>query len=234
MDGIFGKLETGAIMILASTCCGALLIGCGNDSSKVVQLSENSSLVAAETAEEWVALADYVAVVTVEEERVDRPAQPGEGQAETGLSSYSVVIDRVVWEDPAAELIAPGATVEIFGAGWVFRPGDERPFFPHLEVGDRYLMPLGSFPSDGLGPLTFESIIPVDDSDALLDWKVQVEGDREMTIQSLPGPLSQRLPDEPSVDDVERLLASTEVPVDLRAEHVSPIDRYVALQEANG
>lgn len=95
-------------------------------------------------------------------------------------------------------------------------------------------MPLGSFPSDGLGPLTFDSIIPVDDNGALLDWMVRVEGDGDTTIPSVPAPLSQRLGDEPTVDDVERLLDSTEVPTELRAEHASPIDRHVALQESNG
>lgn len=228
------EFRSGAALIAVTACFSAILFGCGSDSENLVQLSDNTSLLAAATAEEWVALSDYVAVVTVEDEQVDEPAALGEGQVETGLSSYSVVIDRIIWEDPAAEPIVQGTTVQIFGAGWLFRPDDERPFFPHLEVGERYLMPLGSFPSDGLGPLTFDSIIPVDDNGALLDWMVRVEGDGDTTIPSVPAPLSQRLGDEPTVDDVERLLASTEVPIELRAEHASPIDRYVALQEANG
>lgn len=220
-----------AAVVTALLLCG----GCGGeDGATIVEMSDGASLIGAESGEEWVAISDFVAVVRIEDERVERPEAPGEGRRDTGISSYTVVVDRVVWVDPEVRPPAPGTSLEIFGAGWVFRSDGERPFFPHLEIGERYLMPLGTFEGDGLGPLTFESIIPVDGEYGLQDWSVRVSDSESATIASIPGPIAEQLPDDPTVDDVEALLGELEVPTELRRANESPIDRYVALQEQQG
>lgn len=149
---------------LAVPACAALVMSAGCATSSVDSVTaEMSDRYPSTTAREWVTYADFVAVVTVPEDRRAEPAkeavQRGEGNIER---SVRFAVEEVVWRESGSR--QPPASVVYPALGWQFRAGDvenaaelvpdDRPRF---EPGNRYVVafawePERCYEGDGVIP----------------------------------------------------------------------------------
>ncbi|MFS3128090.1 hypothetical protein ACLM5J_06765 [Nocardioides sp. Bht2] len=152
------SLASGFSLVLAAVAGGAYLGG--NSSSKPtasdsrlesVVLGSSLSLLPSESAEDWAAYADLVAVVSVTSERAEAIPEDELERGEGNIKRYvGLRIDELIWSRNESAGIE---SLTMQTPGWVWKDHDptRRQKFAlgersRFEVGNQYLVALAKFP----------------------------------------------------------------------------------------
>lgn len=199
-----------------------------------VIFAEYASTTPSETLTDWVNLSLFAAVIEIESESVVDPAlvipasEPVGMAASTG-NTYQGTVIEVVWQDEDGAL-STGDRIEFAGFGWVAMKDEQvfvqSPYFPYLEVGERYLVALAQH-FEGVAPLGQTAVIPVSDNGLVEVWNIS---DTNGNIREQPGVAlglgaGERLD---TTQDFAAALGRLPVPIDIRRASPSAIDRHTA------
>jgi len=212
-----------AVIVLASAC--------GGTSSPTIGptiVGEASSTVGFDGLQDWIDVADFVAVVTVlDEVHVDDNAGRGpEVLTYSVLNRMSVQVNRVLWSAEAT--VTAGSTIDMVGYGYLYRDGGkiQSPFHPHFEVGATYLVSVADFP-EGLAPVTDSWVFPVDPETGAIEDGTLADGEGgERTLPAIKRGLESVVPR--NVDEIESQLVVLPYSPEFRANGATPTQRYAA------
>lgn len=131
-------------------------------------IAHGATMIPDESLKEWVSFADVVAVVTIINETqhaIDATTKKN-GEGLVGRTVHAR-IDEIAWAPEDGTSVREGDVLDVSVFGWSLKHGKLIPITgsnsPRIEVDGTYIMPLAQF-ERGWGPITPQSVIPVNDS----------------------------------------------------------------------
>jgi hypothetical protein len=121
-----------------------------------------------QSLEDWVSYGDAVAVVRIASEEGESSLSAEEQASGEGLTVRHVTaaVESIVWT-AAGRTADPPSTFSIDAPGWIYSDSGKHPYVMEdgnrLEVGEKYLMPIGLFDADGWKPIGFGVRLTDDD-----------------------------------------------------------------------